>query len=101
MFVRPSSQQRTAHRTTASQATATMPERFPPLRPSVPVAASNLSGTPKEEQMRKLIAIIATALALAGVGLATHTTSDAPDEAAVAYFPRKPTLQLLMRSARL
>jgi hypothetical protein len=51
--------------------------------------------------MRKLIAIIATALAIAGVGVATHTTSDPPDDAVVAYFPRKSTLELLMRSARL
>ena len=36
----------------------------------------------KEEPVRKLIATIAAALALAGVGLATHTTtSDAPADA--------------------
>jgi hypothetical protein len=57
----------------------------------------------REEQMRKLIATIATAvaLALAGVGLATHATSGTADEATVAYFPRKASLELLMRSARL
>ncbi len=48
--------------------------------------------------MRKLIATIAAALALAGVGLATYsTTSDTSDDA---LFPRKSTLELLMRSAR-
>jgi hypothetical protein len=36
----------------------------------------------KEERMRKLVATIAAALALSGVGLATHTaTSDAPADA--------------------
>jgi hypothetical protein len=36
----------------------------------------------KEQRMRKLIATIAATLALAGVGLATHTaTSDAPADA--------------------
>jgi hypothetical protein len=48
--------------------------------------------------MRKLIATVATALALTGVGLATHSaTSDSPDDA---LFPRKETLSLLMHSAR-
>jgi hypothetical protein len=36
--------------------------------------------------MRKLITTIAAALALAGVGLATHhATSDAPDDAAIVF----------------
>jgi hypothetical protein len=48
--------------------------------------------------MRKLIATIAAVLALAGIGVATtSTTSDTPDDA----FPRKATLELRMRSARL
>ncbi len=41
----------------------------------------------KEEPMRKLIATIAAALALAGVGLATHTAmSDAPTDAWFAHI---------------
>jgi hypothetical protein len=51
--------------------------------------------------MRKLIATIATSLALAGVGLATYSSSSDHDEAAYGHFPRKSTLELLMRSARL
>ena len=38
--------------------------------------------------MRKLLASIAAAIALAGVGLATHTaTSDAPTDASVLLLP--------------
>jgi hypothetical protein len=49
--------------------------------------------------MRKLLATIAAALALGGVGLAAHsTTSDPPDDA---LFPRRSTLEIMMRSARL
>jgi hypothetical protein len=41
-----------------------------------------------EELMRKLIATIAAAFALAGVGVATHTaTSDAPADASFASLP--------------
>jgi hypothetical protein len=49
-----------------------------------PCCSSELAAvaTSKEEPVRKLIATIAAALALAGVGLATHTTtSDAPADA--------------------
>jgi hypothetical protein len=68
--------------------------------PSVAEGAPNLSERPrKKEQMRKLIATLATALALTGVGLATYTTtSDTHD---TALYPRQSNLKVLMSSARL